>query len=209
MQGHSFKNNCKSSYLIRVAPGHRESASDSGQSGRLRRGWYHDGGAMTLQAWQNSLDRCIKGGQRGREGGEAMFVLSVHGDEKREGGKVNMGHSSGLRHVLLSGWKRKCWGFKGPFLLYSHPFFPIIDLMRCGLHCLLLWSAVYLWLKTCLGLNAVDSFLLSSSAMLHTQTCSSSQFVILLDPSHGLYFSSTSNDTMLLKMLSLYYSGHV
>lgn len=36
-----------------------------------------------------------------------MFALNVCGDEEWEGGKVNMGHSLGLRHVLPSGWKRK------------------------------------------------------------------------------------------------------
>lgn len=49
-----------------------------------------------------------------------MFALSVCGDEEWEGGKVNMGHSSGLRHVLPSGWERKGLG---PITAFS-PFFP-------------------------------------------------------------------------------------
>lgn len=38
---------------------------------------------------------------------KSVFAMSVCGDEKWEEGKANMGHSSGLRHVLPSGWKRK------------------------------------------------------------------------------------------------------
>jgi len=51
-----------------------------------------------------------------------VFVLSVCGDVEWEGGKVNMGHSSGLRHVLLSGWKRK---LLGPIKAFSLVFFSL------------------------------------------------------------------------------------
>lgn len=46
-----------------------------------------------------------EGGVRPRR--RRVFVQTVHGDEKWEGGKVNMGHSRALRHVLPSGWKSK------------------------------------------------------------------------------------------------------
>lgn len=36
-----------------------------------------------------------------------VCAWSACGDEEWEGGKVNMAHSWGLRHVLQSGWKRK------------------------------------------------------------------------------------------------------
>ena len=42
------------------------------------------------------------------EGGKVCVCAErVCGDEELEGGKVNMGHSLSLRHVLPSGWKRK------------------------------------------------------------------------------------------------------
>lgn len=123
------------------------SASDS----RLQRGISQSG--MTLQLWQDSLDRSIKDWKRGRQISERSVLLpSVCGDEKWEGGKVNMGHSSGLRHVLPSGWKRKWLGPLFSFLplsflffflllyIWSHSWWDVPFWLARGLiQCLLLW----------------------------------------------------------------------
>ncbi len=58
---YSRANNCRSSYLIRAAPDHRQSASDS----RLQ--WGISRSRMTLQLWQDGLDHSIKDWKRGRQ----------------------------------------------------------------------------------------------------------------------------------------------
>lgn len=114
-------NNCNSSYLIRVGPGHRQSASDSRESSRLQKGagWHYSSDRRVQTA---PLKTAKEGVVRAREekSGRSLVELSVCGDEEWEGGKVNMGHSSGLRHVLPSGWKRK---WLGPITAFFFFFF--------------------------------------------------------------------------------------
>lgn len=142
-------NNCNSSYLIRVGPGHRQSASDSRESSRLQRGaGWHYSSDRRVRTTPLQIEREGVEWAREEKSGRSLFELSVCGDEEWEGGKVNMGHSSGLRHVLLSGWKRKWLGpitdFFFFFLLFvynwSHSWRDVpFWLAFSSAQCLLLW----------------------------------------------------------------------
>lgn len=65
-------------------------------------GWGWGSPVTFLTVWSGP-----EGEREAREetSGRRVFVQTVRGDEKWEGGEVNTGHSRGLRHVLPSGWK--------------------------------------------------------------------------------------------------------
>lgn len=118
MHGHSFKQRRRFAF------------DQSGSWSQAKCFWQQPSGA----GWHYSTDGGVRsaplkigkeegGAVQGRGAGEkSVFVLSVCGDEDWEGGKVNMGHSSGLRHVLPSGWKRK---WLGPITAFSS-FLPLL-----------------------------------------------------------------------------------
>lgn len=126
---------------------------------QIAEGEYHEAG------WHYSPDRIVwtapikigkeRGGQEWWSGGKvrekSVFALSVCGDEEWEGGKVNMGHSLGLMHVLPSGWKRKWLGpITAPFFSlffffynWSHCWWDVpFWLAFTSIQCLLLWSGL-------------------------------------------------------------------
>lgn len=67
------------------------------------------GGDHPLRFWQCRLTWRRREAQK-ETSGRRVFVQTVCGDEKWEGGKVNMGHSRGRSHVLSSVWKSKWLG---------------------------------------------------------------------------------------------------
>lgn len=64
------------------------------------------GGDHPLRFWQCRLT-WRRGEAQEETSGRRVFVQTVRGDEKWEGGKVNMGHSRGRSHVLSGVWKLK------------------------------------------------------------------------------------------------------
>lgn len=67
------------------------------------------GGDHPLRFWQCRLTWRRREAQE-ETSGRRVFVQTVRGDEKWEGGKVNMGHSRGRSRVLSSVWKSKWLG---------------------------------------------------------------------------------------------------